>query len=97
MKQDEMNGTLPFGTRILDPQTENLYVLHINRKVYLFGVPSVARQVKNRTSIHEGTGLILGLAQWIKGSVLPQAAVQVADGAQISSCCGCGIDQQLQL
>jgi len=28
----------------------------------------VAQQVKNTTRIHEDTGLILGLTQWVKGS-----------------------------
>ena len=32
------------------------------------GVPIVAQQVKNPTSIHEDAVLILGLTQWIKGS-----------------------------
>ena len=30
------------------------------------GVPLVAQQVKNPTSIHEDTGLIPGLTQWVK-------------------------------
>ena len=29
------------------------------------GVPFVAQQLMNPTSIHEGVGLILGLAQWV--------------------------------
>ena len=29
------------------------------------GVPIVAQQVKNLTSIHEVSGLIPGLAQWV--------------------------------
>ena len=35
----------------------------------------VAQQVKNPTSIHEDSGLIPGLAQWVKGLVLPRAVV----------------------
>ena len=32
------------------------------------GVPLAARQVKNSSSVHEDTGSIPGLAQWVKGS-----------------------------
>ena len=34
-----------------------------------FRVPTVAQQVKNSLSIHEGTGSIPGLTQWVKDSV----------------------------
>ena len=56
------------------------------------GLPIVAQWVKNLTQYREAVGLIPGLAQWIKDPVLPQAAVQVADEAQIWCCCGCCID-----
>ena len=39
------------------------------------GVPIVAQQVKNPTSIHEDTSLIPGLAQWAKDLALPRAVV----------------------
>ena len=35
------------------------------------GVPIVAQQVMNPTSIHEDMGLIPALSQWVKDSVLP--------------------------
>ena len=35
------------------------------------GVPVVAQWIKNPTSIHENGGLIPGLDQWVKDSVLP--------------------------
>ena len=39
------------------------------------GVPVVAQQVKNMTSIPEDVSLIPGFAWWIKNPVLLQAAV----------------------
>ena len=35
------------------------------------GVPTVAQQVKNPTSIHEEMDSIPGLTQWLKDPVLP--------------------------
>ena len=35
------------------------------------GVPAVAQQVKNQTSIPEDTGSIPGLTQWVKDLALP--------------------------
>ena len=39
------------------------------------GVPEVAQQVKNPTSIHEDAGLTLGLTEWVMDPVLLQVAV----------------------
>ena len=43
------------------------------------GVPVIAQQVKNPTSIHEDTCLIPALPQWFKDLVLLQAVAQVSD------------------
>ena len=37
------------------------------------GVPVVAQQIKNPTSIFKDVGWITGLAQWVKDPALPQA------------------------
>ena len=43
----------------------------VTSKNLVGGVPVVAQQLTNPTSIHEDTGSISGLAQWIKGLALP--------------------------
>ena len=42
-------------------------------------------------SVCENVGSIPGLAQWVKGLALPQAAAEVTDAAGIWHCCGCGV------
>ena len=50
----------------------------------------MTQQVRSRYGVCEGVGLIPGLTQWVKGPVLSQAMVEVADGAQMGRGCGCG-------
>ena len=61
------------------------------------GVPVVAQQVKNLTSIHKDVGSVPDLAQWAKDPVSLQADAQVVEADRIWCCCGCGVDGQLQL
>ena len=50
-------------------------------KMVLDGVPAVAQQVRNPTSIHEDASSIPGPAQWVR----------------ICHCSGCGVGWPLQL
>ena len=50
----------------------------------------------NLISIHENVGLIPGHTRWVKDPLLLSSYFKVEDAAQILSCCGCGVGQQLQ-
>ena len=63
----------------------------------MVGVPVVAQQVTNLTSVHEDSCLIIGLTQCVMDQASPQAAVQVSDVAWIPPCCGRGVGLQQQL
>ena len=56
----------------------------------------MARGLRTQLSNHEYVGSVPGLTQWVKNLVLPQAAAEISDAAQIPSCYGCGGGQQLQ-
>ena len=78
------------------PFTPQCFSMHL-QKTGILGVPIVAQQVKNLTSIHEDVGSIPGLTQWVQDLVLLGAMVEVAEEAWIPCGCGCGVSWQLYL
>ena len=67
------------------------------KKYYIFGSSHHGSEEANLTCIHEDTGLIPGLAQWVKDLALPLSVMKVADVACILRCCGYDVSWQLQL
>ena len=73
-------------------QSKNSILFKVEEKQKHKEFPIVAQRVKNPISIHEDEGSIPGLTQQVKGSfVLPQAAAQVTEAAEIGHFCVCVI------
>ena len=70
-----------------------LWILKEQSKEFLLWLS----RLKTRYGVHDDTGSIPGLTQWVKDLALPQAKAQVTDAAWILHCCGCGVGWQVQL
>ena len=64
----ELLSDLAFPLLGIYSRETKIYVQHKSLNV---GVPSLAQQLTNPTSIHEDLGSIPGLAQWVKDPALP--------------------------
>ena len=60
----------PHGNWVHFSHVLSVALLCVHKKMQMYGVPLVAQQVKNLSSIREDEGPIPGLAQWVKDLAL---------------------------
>ena len=94
-----INHHFPLCHQLNQHSTGVLKRLAIIKHLSFFWSSHCGSVVTSLTNIHEDTGLIPGLrlVKLVKDPELPWAVVKVADVALIPSCCGCGVEWQLQL